>query len=494
MSSVASTNESALSQAGKAPSEKSAARDRPAPRKQRVGLFRRFMRGLEERLGGASLEDPHPVAQRAAGAWPRRHPRLCAWIVLVLFWVELCAFASWGVELLPFLLVGGAVWWVSVRKRGVLAVTARHLSALLLMGLTILCVALCGLNQWLASVKPATVQGAEETLARFRLTFTDLTSLSLVPVLIVGTVLVALAVIYTNLNAAKRYDRVQSSLGSFQTLLLVLCSFVIYAQSPLQQEVHVAHDHVINAYRAALERQWKADAEKKEATPTRRSLEAMKPSQQQQLGSVLRSIYFAGHENPHSVSVIESKVFETSAQQTAADVSAAKLDAIASAEGNIDIGRVPVTPRELDDQIEVATAAEDAASHEVRAAHQAASVVISTIVRIIELATPHFPSEAAQTIAESLFENWAGLAEPKVAEAFVTHHGASAHDSKAPTLTLDRTDIPASDPTTFFHQGTLASPETIAHAAPPAHVAVAVHPSAEPSSDLSALDFLEDFH
>jgi hypothetical protein len=495
MSSVVNTNESALTQAGKAPSEKRSAGDPPAPRRHGGGLFRRFMHGLEERLGAAGAEDPHPVGRRLAGAWLSRHPRLCAWIVLALFLVELCAFASWGAQLLPFLLVAAAVWWVAVWKRGVLAATARHLSVLLLTGLTILCLALCGLNQWFTSVKPATVQRAEETLARFRLEFTDLTSLSMVQVLIVGTVLLALAVIYTNLDAAKRYDRVQSSLGSFQTLLLVLCSFVIYAQSPLQQEVHVTHDHLTDAYRAALERQWKADAQIAEAAPTRRSLQATKPSQQQQLGVVLRRIYSAGHERPHAVSVIESKVFETSAQQTAASRSAAQLDAIASTEANIHIGQVPVTPRELDDQIEVTAAAEDSASQAARAAHQSAAVVISTIVRIIELATPHFPSEAAQTIAENLFENWAGLAEPKVAEAFATLHDASAHDSKGPALTLDRADISGSDPTTFFHRGTLASPETIARAAPSAQVHVAVHPPADPSSDLSDLDhLLEDFH
>ena len=168
---------------------------------------------------------------------------------------------------------------------------------------------------------------------------------------------------------------------------------------------------------------------------------------------------------------------------------------MALAQATIDIGQVPATPHELDDQINAAAAAEDAASHAAQAAHQAASVVISTIVRIIELATPHFPSEAAQSIAESLFENWAGLAEPKVAEGAHQSPRRLHARRKGPYAHVGQKPTSLSDPTTFLHQGALASPETIVHAAAPVHVPVAVHLPADGSSDLSDLGrLLEDLH
>jgi hypothetical protein len=267
MGGVASVSAGAPAQAEPAPLEQNRAGRAQSPREQRVGLVARFLRALQKRLFGAGYEH----ARSTQAAWPRRHPLLCAWIVLVLFYFELLGFASWGGELAWLLMVGAAVWWVSAGRRGVLAATARDLAVLVLTGLTIVFVALCGLNEYFTSVRPSTVKSVEESLARFRLVFTGRLSISPALLLIAGTVALALAVTWANLDAAKHYKRAQRALGSSQTLLLVLCSLVIYAQSPLQRNVRVVHNQLTNAYRAALEQQWKAQSESAAAAPMRAS-------------------------------------------------------------------------------------------------------------------------------------------------------------------------------------------------------------------------------
>ena len=457
-----------------------------APAHHDEDLAGKCFHALETRLRRAGGEDPDTPGQRPVLAWLRRHSVVYAWIAIFLFLAESIAFAKWGGELAVFLVLAVVVWWFAVGKRSVVASTATHLSLLLLTGLTILFVALCSLNTVLSSVRPATVHSVEESLARLRLALADWTSLSLAPLMIIGTGLLVLAVIWTNLDAARRYTHVQSALGSYQALLLVLCSFVIYAQSPLQHDVHVTYDRVTNAYRAAVEQEIKAESQIDAAPRIRQSLAELGHNQQRQLSSVLHTIYSDAGGDPYAVSLIESQVFDAGLL-TAAGIPADEVPTLIGSP--YDLGQIlegdalgvsarppPATPKQLDGEIDAASAAEAAASRVSPAAHQAASAAISMLVRIAELATPlHIPSEAAQMVAENLFENYVDLFEPNVARAL---SGLGVIGGRMPRL----------DAKSFLHRGLSASPEAIAHAAPPPGLAEALRKAAagaDPYSDPS---------
>lgn len=464
---------------------KQAARQREPQRHE--GLIAKFVHALAGRLSRAAGEDRDTPGRRGVLPWLKRHSVLYAWIVVLLVYAEFVGFADWGGELAGVLLVAAAAWWFAVGKPSVVASTARHLSVLVLTGLTILFLALCALNTFFSSVRPATVHSVQESLARFRLQLSDWTSFSLAPLLIVGTGLLVLAVTWTNLDAARRYKHVQSALGSYQALLLVLCSFVIYAQSPLQHDVRVTYDRLAHAYRAAVEQQIKAQSQIAAAPQMRQSLQDLSHNQQQHLGSVLHTIYSDAHGDRYAVSLVESQVFDPRPLLTSAGIPAdmvhtpvaprtdlgQMLDGNASAAASTSVGPLPATPKQLDEEIDVASAAEAAASRVSPAAHQAASAVISMLVRIAEFATPlHIPSAAAQMVAENLFENYVDLFEPKVARTL--------ND-----LGVGRGHAPRLDAKSFLHQGLSASPEAIAHATPPPGVADALHASLAPHSDPS---------
>jgi hypothetical protein len=220
----------------------------------------------------------------------------------------------------------------------------------------------------------------------------------------------------------------------------------------------------------------------------------MTPRQRRQLGLVLRRIGTVGHGDPHAVSLIESKVFETSAERTSTAAAAATADAQAWSQARTTIGQLPTTARALDGQITAAAAAQDAASRATRAAHQAASVVISTIVKLIELSTPvRIPNEAAQMVAESLFENWAETAEPRVSQGFEAFRSGMTHLAQALTA-MNGSDVAVDTPATFLHRGMVVTPEAIAHAAPPVPVGGVAYPHGDPASDVSDLRALEDLH
>jgi hypothetical protein len=484
---------------------KRAARQRVPERHK--GLFARFVRALARRLSRAAGEDADTSGGRGVLAWLRRHSVLYAWLVMGLVYAEFLGFAQWGGELTGFLIGAAAVWWFSVGKPSVVASTARHLSVLLLSGLTILFLALCALNTFFKSVRPATVHSVQDSLARFRLQLTDWTSFSLAAMLILGTGLLVLAVTWTNLDAARRYKHVQGALGSYQALLLVVCSFVIYAQSPLQHDVHITYDRLSHAYRAAVEQEIKAQSQIDAAPQLRQSLQDLSHNQQQQLSSVLHTIYSDAHGDRYAVSLIESQVFDPSPLLSSAGLPAdvvrmppidfgQMLEGDVSANASTSVGPLPTTPKQLDDELDVASGAEAAASRISPAAHQAASAVISMLVHIVEYATPlRIPSAAAQMVAENLFENYVDLFEPKVA-------------STLNALGVDRGRVLHVDAKSFLHQGLSASPDAIAQRTPAPgtadamHAALAQHsdpsdpsdPHAAPSDAPDSVGVLDDLH
>jgi hypothetical protein len=196
-------------------------------------------------------------------------------IVAGAFLFDLVACLLWAPPLLPFLLVAAALHWYSAGREQLLAKVAGDLAAPLLVGLTLVSLALLGLNAFSAVVDPAQVHAAEERLAEIRLAIAEWTDLSLGGLLIFGTALLALAVLVLSIDVVERVKQAQAAIGFLQTVLLVVTSFAIYAQAPLQTAVARTHDRVVRQYRAAVHREWSADARTASANTVRHSLQRL---------------------------------------------------------------------------------------------------------------------------------------------------------------------------------------------------------------------------
>jgi hypothetical protein len=206
-----------------------------------------------------------------------RHPtRLFARLRLGLFLFDLLVGLVWAPLLIPFLFATAALWRTSTGSRTYIARTARDLALPLASGLTLICGALFALNSIDALANPQQVARDELWLAHTRLTLEQATRLSLLRALLLGTALIVLIAAIPEFKPLRRFKRGQAGLRFTKSLLLVLTTFSVYAQPPLQDQLERAYARSEHTYRVALNRELTADAQSAAAQALRTSVPAMK--------------------------------------------------------------------------------------------------------------------------------------------------------------------------------------------------------------------------
>lgn len=346
------------------------------------------------------------VLDRALGTLEQRlppHGRALATVVFWLFVFDLLVCLAWARTLTPFLLGAAVAWWLATGREGALARTARELAAPVAIGLTIVSAALAALNVFGAAVPPAHVHSVEDGLARVRLSISAWTHLSLWWILVLGTGLLLLAVLATELDAVGRVKQAKRALGFTQTLLLVLCSFVVYAQAPLQKQVDRAHARAANEWRAALEREWRADADTIAARSVRQAAQTLPPAGRHRLLALVSAIDPDPHARPDVV--VEAYELELLGERSGAPLQPEPgLSRFRPPEEQRLVDPTPTSRAGLDAQQRAARAREAGATRSERRAGQATAAALTTVEAIVGLTLP-IRRETLQTVVESLVGN-----------------------------------------------------------------------------------------
>jgi hypothetical protein len=356
-----------------------------------------------------------PLQQaRTAGVRPRAALLpLAGWVLL--FALAACWF--WARPLLPFL-VGALVLRAAAGARdNALARTARAVAGPVLLGITAVLAALVVLNLHVfGAVSPRHVHSAEHALAWLRLELAVRTHLSLWPVLILGSVLIVLAVAWRELPVARRVEQAKGGLGFVQLLLLALTSFVIYAQSPLQREVGVVHARAATQYRAALEREWSADAETVAARAFHRAVPTLTAAERARLRAVIPT----APRDPTAAATGLEEIATRITTRGAADWPAAtpSVDDLRPREQARSVDPFPRTPGALEQQLHTVRTREAGADAARSRAASATALAVDTLVALVGLANP-LQQEELRVLLDDLIDNVAAGLERRIAGRFL---------------------------------------------------------------------------
>jgi hypothetical protein len=414
--------------------------------------------GLEVRIGATVLapERERTVAARFTRFVGRNR---VAGLLIIAFGVDVFACLKWAPSLLPFLLGGALVWMLTARRDGFLSKAAADLSAIMVLGLTAVSLGLIALNLSPGYADPERVHGAEQWLSDARLTIKDAFSWPLEVWLAVGTALVALAVVATKLNAVEKLKRAHAGVGFVQTLLLMLTSFVIYAQPPLQRELDRTHHRIATEYRAALDREWNADATRAAALTVTHNLQA--PTVQRQLMRTVSMIAAQVNANHDEVVAIELDAFN--------HAPAPLVEEVTTLEEQKVIDPVPRSPRQLDRQLKAVEERQSIADKSGSAAAQAMRVLALVAPQIASIPVPSglvdiLPGQSlvefVQTALEGATENLAEAFSSRIVGAFRSKETAQP-DRKLDTVKLTDAELPTEPPQAFMVTYASISPAVI---------------------------------
>jgi hypothetical protein len=390
---------------------------------------------IEVRLG-ASLQSQQADKGYVA---KQRGVELLAKLILYGFAFDLIVCLFWARPLAPFLLGAALLWWSASCYQNFVATTARDFSIPLALGLTLICLALLGLNSFNAVADPQQVHTGEVWLARGRLRFEEWTHLSLTRVLILGTALLALAAIVPNLRPVTHFKRAKAIVAFGKILILVLTSFTIYAQSPLQKEVGQIHAEIVHRYRASLKKEWNADARTVAAHTLSRHLDSMTAPEWFHLAKQLRSVDRAARASllPGDARSVDRQIFAEArpSEFSVAPQPPRPLDGQAQVETMNLIGQSPTTNHDLDRQEQAAVFREASAKRsQYRGAEseKAATLFVDTLVEFFA-PTPH-----ASNIATGFADAFIGGARERVVSLIVRRFISK---ESSDTVELDRQDI-----------------------------------------------------
>jgi hypothetical protein len=205
-------------------------------------------------------ERDEPVEEPASGS----PPDLTAGDILFglavpIFLFDLVVCLVWGRVLVPFVLVAFLLLF-GLGGRSLFAKVCFDVAVPVAIGLTIVSLALLGLNRFNDWADPADVESVQRDLAQARLTIDEWTALSLWRLVILATVLVALVALIGNLRPVERVKQALAGLSLVQAVLIVLTSVAVYAQVPMQKALDKTHGEIASEYRASLENEAEHDA------------------------------------------------------------------------------------------------------------------------------------------------------------------------------------------------------------------------------------------
>jgi hypothetical protein len=335
---------------------------------------------------------------------------LRARLILLGLAIDFIVCAWWARPLLPFLLGGAVLWLLAENRQGAFAKTARDLLPPLFVGLTLVCAGLIGLNEFDSHADQATVNSVELRMSHWRLAVNGWTDLSLERLLILATLLLALAVRFTQLKPVIRFKQAQAVVGSFQTVLLVLASISIYAQVPLQRNLDHTDARIASHYRAALKRELDAKAVAVAAQTIEHRVQKMKPRERRQLGLLFRSVDRAARADRVSVHSIDAYMFE-SAPSESAGAAVAKLQSL--------IDPPPTSGRQLDAEANAVPSQAAMATRSEQKTAQIVDLASITVSSLLSLSLP-IQSEWVHTIIDDWIGNLADRLEPRVAKLFTS--------------------------------------------------------------------------
>jgi hypothetical protein len=223
----------------------------------------------------------------------KRHGRL--WIQLTVAAVVECAF--WGPILIPFLIGAAATRMFTVDREDPLSKAVAEIATLLGWGLGLDCAALLVLNAWPGLATAGQLDTGEATLARIRLLAESWPTDSLaIQLLILTPILIVLALLSARLQRAVNCG--QRAFGVFKAVLVVLGTFVIYGQVPLQQALAREQSWIqaqfrvaLGTHRAAVERELLRRAQVQAGTLVLHNLNQLSRQQLAQLARNAKTIY-----------------------------------------------------------------------------------------------------------------------------------------------------------------------------------------------------------
>lgn len=344
--------------------------------------------------------------QESSSRWRGRRFRACRVRDLLILNSVICI--AWGHPLIVYLWGGAALWWWSGARPGALAKTVRGITARLLIGLSLVCVALLALNVFL-EVDTSAVHDVQLDLAHLRLAIADWTGLSLGRLVLLSTVLLAAVVLAARLKPVTRFEHVDNSIGSFQAVLFVVTSFAIYAQPALALQADQIHHRIRTEYRAGLQRQWSAEAAMIAAQSIQRTVQAMSAPDRDAIGTLFQRIDSASVntvDSPGSVAGIENSVLAIPpgppVTLPAGDGLQGTDTSLLTAMPASPLTQAPATPQrlpaavadeaesnhQLTAQLDALDAERQAADHAQEFRQQAVSLARKTITRLISLAIP----------------------------------------------------------------------------------------------------------
>jgi hypothetical protein len=361
------------------------------------GVVGRIILGLEKRLGGAVTagQDGAPVPLRRVAAQAR--------LVFCLFWFDTAACLASGHPLTPYLLGSALVWWWSAAHPGTVARTARSVAGQLFVGLSVVCVALVTLNTLDGAITPTTVHSFERWLARVRLAVASWTHMSLGRLLLLATVLLVLVVVALRLKPVTRFEQVHKWVGSAQAVLLVLTSFVIYVQAPLQLQVDRTHKRIVTEYRAARERQWDAQAHALGARALVQTVQSMTHSQQADLGRLVERVDGAAASTSAAAPTLGSIDTASVELVTMLGPDSVKQPSASPAPPPA-VAAPPSTNQQLDGQIHSLAAQETVTTRAEAVRGQLVPWALSTTASAISLVTP-IGAEPVKMVFDAWLEN-----------------------------------------------------------------------------------------
>jgi hypothetical protein len=366
--------------------------------------------------------------------------------VLVLaaaFVVDMAAFLAWGLPVVPVVLVAFVLLWVSAGRRHLLAGVAHDLSLPLVVGLTIISVSLLVLNTYEAGADPERVRSAELALARLRLGIADVTHLSVTRILVVGSLLLVAAVVAARVVPVTRAKQAHALVGFLQLVLLVLTTFVVYAQAPLQTEVRDSHAKLEAHYRVALNKQWDAQvelaAEKAAAASVRDTVQSLDPPRRAEFRRLLREIETQAASLPKpSAGAVSSLAQVDGVWEVAGEVAGLAVPELGgdtadlreralSARGAVVEG-TPTSRGQLATQKQAVELAElRAVRVDGRRSAQLGHLTTTTARELAKLFLPQLGT--AETLLEALIDRVADRIEPSVETALLTANTRSVDAS-----------------------------------------------------------------
>jgi hypothetical protein len=420
----------------------------------------------------------------------RAHTFTVAWLIVLGALLDVGVCMIWARPLLPFLIGGAALMRYAGPRSGAVTATARDFTRPLLTALTIVCLALVGLNSFYGVVNSATVQSAQDDLAQLRFDFDNIFALPLWLVLVVAGLLLVLAVVRTRLNAVEHFELVWALVGFIQILLFFLCTFGI-SQVPLQQQVDRVHGRAAGAYHAALKQELSSDAYIAAAKSLKASVKSLTPSQRARLATSLSNLDHALQHPSASGSEIEAAL-ETDARAVPDVVTPLDVPVALSPQESRLIDPAPASSRQLTEQDAATRARQAGGTRAQQAARQAAQVAVFVLSRFMEQFIPiPIHTALAEMIGADLLDQAAAKVEPQIQRAFMTAEEDGARESADPaTVHVPGAKLPTAEQPADIQSRFLEALKTTTSALeqPPGSGPPSGGPAREPSEIKDVLD------